>query len=110
MEEPRLLITWDREKEVAVFNTCLTILKMAEDAPDDMTMDVPFTLGELRNHVQFCQYAGGLTDQAAATQNHFLQMQRSINKLTNECVRKDEEIERLKKVIADAKTDTQRRA
>lgn len=78
-DEIRSMITWDREKEVAIFNSFIVTLEMGEHAPSETEVSVNLTLGELRNHVQWCQQAARLVDAGAQSQNYFMAMEQNLH-------------------------------
>lgn len=55
----------DMALEKKVFESFTSTLKLNEDSADEQDCIVALTLGELRQHVQWCQYAAQLVDMAA---------------------------------------------
>jgi hypothetical protein len=64
-------ISMDMAVEKRVFDSFMSTLMMCEHAPPEQEVTIVLTLGELRQHVQFCQYAGKLADGAHDAQKAF---------------------------------------
>ncbi len=64
-------IAMDMTVEKQVFDSFMSTLMMCEHAPPEQEVTIKLTLGELRQHVQFCQYAGKLADGAHEAQKAF---------------------------------------
>lgn len=69
--EVRSHITMDMKTEKKVFDSLISTLAMCEHGPDEQEVQVVLTLGELRQHVQWCQYAGQLCDGAEQMQRDY---------------------------------------
>lgn len=83
-------VSMDMAVEKRVFDSFMSTLMMCEHAPPEQKVTIVLTLGELRQHVQFCQYAGKLANDAHESQKAF---QRQHGRLIR--------AERLLKDIAD---------
>jgi len=79
LHDVRSLITWDREKEVAIFNSFVTTLSLGEYAKDDFVLPIEISMGELRNHVQWCQQAARLVESGAQAQNYFVALEQNLH-------------------------------
>jgi hypothetical protein len=64
--EVRSHITMDMKLEKKVFDSFMSTLAMMEHGDDKTELSVALTLGELRQHVQWCQYAAASCDAADA--------------------------------------------
>jgi DNA repair ATPase RecN len=80
MDAPRSLITMNMDLERKVFESFMSTLQLSEHGSDDQGCIVSLTLGELRQHVQWCQYAAQLVDQAAANNSHQLKVERELGR------------------------------
>lgn len=70
----------DMKLERKVFESFMSTLQLSEHAPDDQGCVVSLTLGELRQHVQWCQYAAQLVDQASANNSNYLRLERQLGR------------------------------
>lgn len=70
----RSLIKMDMTLERKVVESFVSTLKMSEHSPDDTMCSVSLTLGELRQHVQYCQYAANQVNEAEAANAQFSRM------------------------------------
>jgi hypothetical protein len=99
---PRSLITMDMELEKKVFESFTSTLKMNELAPDDTPCVVALTMGELRQHVQWCQYAAQQVDQADAANKEFMRIQREGMHAAGQLKHYEGELELLGKAVSVA--------
>jgi hypothetical protein len=88
------------ERKVA--DSFISTLKMAEHAPDEQDCNVVLTLGELRQHTQWCQYAAQLADTAAASNADYTQMRRKVQRAEALEVALKVQFNRLEKLVAKA--------
>lgn len=119
----------DMKTEKKVFDSFMSTLMMCEHAPGEQEVVITFSLLELRQHVQWCQYAARLSDTAERATREYGAMQADIvhlrqkvthwetqeaklksiedelQKLGKEMARFNDSRRQLREVMRDAKTN-----
>jgi hypothetical protein len=81
--EVRSRVTMDMAVEKKVFDLFMSTLVMLEHTPSNQEVDIRLTLGELRQHVQWCQYAAIQVDGAEAVNQKFTKTRARLVHATN---------------------------
>lgn len=107
--EGRELLAKDFTAEKQVVATFLSTLAMSEHAPGDQLVNITLSLAELRQHVQFCQYAALAMDNASAVNADYSKMQakvRNADRLYKMFERQEELLQGISGALAHTKSKT----
>lgn len=85
-DEVPSMISMDMKLEKKVFDSFISILTMLEHTPNDQEVNVTLSLGELRQHVQWCQYAAKAADGADATNYLRLKLEAKVKSLDRQLI------------------------
>lgn len=93
------MIVMNMAIERKVVESFLSTLKLNEYAPDDQECMVALSMGELRQHVQYCQYAADCVNAADAANKEFSRMSLKARRADGIVKKTEEQFKRVEELL-----------